>query len=242
MNKTIKMKSIFLPRLPHANSVQVWMDNEHRFIAANDSTVKLFGYAKLDSMLGKQPEHMKCQAVECAALFVLQNEIVMANQKPLIILDIHPYADGSTRTFMTTKCPLYDQNGKIFAVECQCVDIEEKNMSLFLSRLLSMDKIFNAGSANQTSYLMSQSNPVTSLSRREEECLFYVIRGFSMKQIAKLLSLKPKTVESYIENIKSKFGCTTKQQLIECAIVNGLIPFIPRSLFGKANLSIILTS
>lgn len=70
----------------------------------------------------------------------------------------------------------------------------------------------------------------THLSSRESECLFYLLRGKTAKQIARLLNLSPKTVEHYIENIKLKFQCQTKSELISKAIEQGFTNIIPKSI------------
>lgn len=53
------------------------------------------------------------------------------------------------------------------------------------------------------------------LSKREAQCLYYLLRGQSAKEIAKSLCLSPRTVESFIEAIKRKTGIHSKTKLIE---------------------------
>ena len=52
-------------------------------------------------------------------------------------------------------------------------------------------------------------------SRREFECIKYLARGYSMKEIGQILSLSPRTVESYLENVKNKTNCHFKSQIID---------------------------
>lgn len=65
------------------------------------------------------------------------------------------------------------------------------------------------------------------LSKRQSECLYYLLRGKSAVAIAKILKLSPKTVEYYIDEIKNKMRCRNKAELIEKAIDNGYIEFNP---------------
>jgi DNA-binding CsgD family transcriptional regulator len=44
----------------------------------------------------------------------------------------------------------------------------------------------------------------------------------TMKQIAYELGLSPKTVEHYLETVKLKLKCHTRQELIEKALAIGL--------------------
>lgn len=53
-----------------------------------------------------------------------------------------------------------------------------------------------------------------ALSKREQECLFYVSRGCIMKEISQHMGISPRTVESYIENIKIKIGLRRRSSLV----------------------------
>lgn len=54
----------------------------------------------------------------------------------------------------------------------------------------------------------------TFLSKREAECLLYFSQGRTMKEIAARIHLSPRTIETYINNIKNKVGCHTKGELV----------------------------
>lgn len=51
-------------------------------------------------------------------------------------------------------------------------------------------------------------------SRREAECLKYLYYGKSAKEIAKILQLSPRTIETYINNIKSKTHINSLQEIL----------------------------
>lgn len=61
------------------------------------------------------------------------------------------------------------------------------------------------------------------ISGRELECLLHTIVGASAKQIAKQLGISPRTVETYIEQLKIKFECRSKLALIGKLANNKLI-------------------
>ena len=52
------------------------------------------------------------------------------------------------------------------------------------------------------------------LSEREREVLAHIVRGLSNKEIARVLSLSPRTVESHRANIFAKLECASLAQLI----------------------------
>lgn len=55
------------------------------------------------------------------------------------------------------------------------------------------------------------------LSRRERECLELLLAGESAKGSAQHLNLSPRTIESYLENIRAKLGCVNKEALLSFA-------------------------
>ncbi|WP_058477833.1 LuxR C-terminal-related transcriptional regulator [Legionella steigerwaltii] len=55
------------------------------------------------------------------------------------------------------------------------------------------------------------------VSERELQCLYYLIKGFALKQIAYVLEISPRTVEHHINNAKSKLNCYHRSDLIEKA-------------------------
>ena len=95
----------------------------------------------------------------------------------------------------------------------------------------SMDvKYFGEGI--QVGYRIIKAFEWLNLSVRESECLFYLIRGKTAKSIAAKLNLSVRTVESYIDYIKFKMGCYTKEDLIGKAFDLDLIAYIPESVLS----------
>ncbi|MGQ9557910.1 MAG: response regulator [Desulfurispora sp.] len=66
-------------------------------------------------------------------------------------------------------------------------------------------------------------DPYQLLSAREREVLRLIARGYSLTEIAELLSLSVKTVETYKSRIMQKLGFCKKSQLIEYALAQGVL-------------------
>lgn len=58
------------------------------------------------------------------------------------------------------------------------------------------------------------------LTEREAQCLSYLSAGKSTKNIAKALAISPKTVDIYINNLKKKFDCHTRIELISKLVID----------------------
>lgn len=61
------------------------------------------------------------------------------------------------------------------------------------------------------------------LSQREFECLLWVYKNRSMKQIGRILSLSPKTVECHIASLRKKLGCCSMLELSDIYSNNPII-------------------
>lgn len=67
-------------------------------------------------------------------------------------------------------------------------------------------------------------SPLESLSRREAEILRLVAQGRSSSEIGKLLSLSPKTVDTYRSRLMRKLGLPDLVALVKFAVREGLVP------------------
>ncbi|NIO41490.1 MAG: response regulator [Burkholderiales bacterium] len=67
-------------------------------------------------------------------------------------------------------------------------------------------------------------SPLARLSLREREVLQLVAEGKSYAEIADILSLSPKTVETYRSRLMRKLGITDLPTLVRFAIQHGLTP------------------
>ncbi len=66
--------------------------------------------------------------------------------------------------------------------------------------------------------------PLARLTPREREILPLVVEGKSSVEIAALLSLSPKTIETYRSRMMRKLSISDLPGLVKFAILNGLIP------------------
>lgn len=55
------------------------------------------------------------------------------------------------------------------------------------------------------------------LAPREKQCIKFLLQNLSAKETAFLLGLSTRTVEYYFENIKNKWDCSTKQEILRLA-------------------------
>ena len=65
------------------------------------------------------------------------------------------------------------------------------------------------------------------LTFRESECLFFLIRGFPIKSIARKMGVSEKAVDAFSAKVRIKLSCTTKADLVEKIFNDGVLGVIP---------------
>lgn len=63
--------------------------------------------------------------------------------------------------------------------------------------------------------LLPLNDMEVSISKQEYHCLGFLIQNRSVKEIAQLMNLSPRTVETYLNNLKSKLHCQNNSELIQ---------------------------
>jgi len=101
---------------------------------------------------------------------------------------------------------------------------------------MSVERVSN-DLIGQSSYMLSTKFSSVKITERQSEVLFYTIRGKTVKQIARFLSLSPRTIDEYLEQLRNKFDSSNKHELIDKAICSGFLNVIPETLL-KTQLSI----
>lgn len=75
-------------------------------------------------------------------------------------------------------------------------------------------------------YTLEFNGKYYSFSRREIECFLHVFKGKTAKVIGRQLNLSPRTVETYINNLKNKVGLSSMTQLYPLLLENPLIQYL----------------
>jgi two-component system response regulator NreC len=70
-----------------------------------------------------------------------------------------------------------------------------------------------------------EADVFATLSEREKEVLSWTAKGYANKEIAEMLIVSVKTVESHKSNLMEKLGLKTRPDLIKYAMKKGLLQF-----------------
>lgn len=181
----------------------------------------ILAYAKAnskDDIIGKTDHELPWH--EFADLYRAHEEDAIAGKHYSAIMPIKIY-NGDIKLFLHTKVSNLDENGKVKSILCRAVEIINPNMYK-LAQAISVQT-----NADEDTLYIGKNTDEYKLSKRQEETLFLLIRGKSAKSIARILNISPRTVEYYIEIIKHKFHCHSKQALIDKVINSDFSKLIP---------------
>ena len=64
-------------------------------------------------------------------------------------------------------------------------------------------------------YYLSGDFADVYLTKREAECIFWIVQEYTIPQTADIMGLSARTVEFYVKNLKLKLCCKNKKELIE---------------------------
>lgn len=216
---TLKMEM-----LDQFTDLYVWKkDLNLNFIDLNESAAKAFGFYDRRHAIGKSDFDIPSKLSQFANVFRSHDMNVIKNGKLAKFLEIQPCANNIWKILQVEKFP-WVENGKVTGVIGYSTDITKYYIKLDNFLLKNESKM----SDQQTS-----SDLKPNLSLREFECLFFLLRKCTAKEIANIFSLSYRTIEHYIETLKLKFNCKTSIDLIQKAKKLGYFNMIPHSIIQK---------
>ncbi|MFK7827649.1 MAG: PAS domain-containing protein [Oligoflexales bacterium] len=207
-------------------------DLELKFIYANAEYAKAIGLKDHLDIVGRTDYDMPSNTVNCADAFRSQDQMVIDQKQKMKVLDIHPFEDGSWKIFLFSKTPYLDVTNEVSGIIFHGEEITNSSLleiGSMLSKIPFKKPVING--LGQNSYQVdSMSNPI-NLSPRQSEVLFFLIRGKTGAQVAKILGISIRTFQEHLDHIKNKFNAQNKYELIDKAVELGYLNIIPASLF-----------
>lgn len=206
------------------------------FVDSNNICAQSFGFGHIDSILGSNDYEIPCGISEYAEIFRKNDRLVMEGNRAIKFFEILHCANG-WKVMIITKAPLFDAQKNVIGTRGYSIDVTNPFANLGYL-LLKNQPSFRKNKSMQASYFIG-ANDKFHLTNRQSECLFLLLRGKTIKEIAKFLRLSPRTIEDFVNQLKDRFNCQTKSELITAAIEHGFLNVIPPQ-FLNQQLSIII--
>lgn len=192
-------------------------DIDHKNRIMNDIAFETCGYNSMRDAIGRSMSDIADK--ESAQRVFAYQKYTMQTEQMNYIEDEVILKNGSFFQSLNIIKPLYNLENKIIGIygftilpEVHSVPQSLKKLSQLC--LLNENKFYNDKLALFSELIKNR----IYLSKREWECLEYLIRGYTMKTIAARMALSPRTIEFYILNLKQKFKANNKSDLLDIVI------------------------
>lgn len=193
-------------------------------VTVSTSFSKHAGYHNPIDYLGATSYDLKCPAVNLAGTFTAQDQDILKKHvfKPFLLI----------ATYSNRELDLYFMTKEHVSAHMVC-NVRKMKSGLINNELRSRINALPSNYKSQINTCYEIVNQFLDLSDRESEVMHFLLQGKSSGTIAEILHLSKRTVQHYIENIKTKLDCNTTQQLIELGSFLGLNEKVPGSLVYK---------
>lgn len=222
----------FVTQLP---GLVIAKDNCSNYISISNEFAKLLGWKSAHECSGRTDYEIPCAAAQFAQQFIKMDQDTIHSGVKMLALDIQPYSAG-WKLLLVERNPIKNHDGIVEGLFNQCIDVSEIGLFKNYLQVYQHDLKLLGKQANPTSYVLTHVHSSLSLTEKQENCLFLLIRGKTTKEIAKQLGVSPRTIESHLDAMKIKLNCDNKSALIEKAIDHGFLFYIPK-LFQTNNTS-----
>ncbi len=209
--------------------ISLWKKDSHSvFVDVNQEYTRLFGFKRVDDVIGKTDADLPCQVANISDIIQINDKEVLKNKEVIKFLEILQVANDEWKILFIVKTPYYENNQSAgiaaFGIE----------IPYFKYKQLGIDP--NTTSLKQDSYRIIDANQL--FTQKEMECLFLFLRNKTVRDMGFLLAIPPRTVEKLLSSIKTKMGCATDLQLRTEAIDRNYLNIIPSSLLQCDPISI----
>lgn len=206
-------------------AIQLIKDFDYRYQQCNDAYAHLVKLPDRESLHGKDDEyfiknfmagHKEVSQIQLLNEF-LQQDTYCFRGGSLFILDAHYYS-GERHFLLTHKSPYYGDNGKISGVQCSGINLGTLKSNELATYLNNPQIHVTASSLEIIETYQATPLKQYALSPRELDCVPLLQYGKTNQDIAAVLGVSRRTVESHIESIKQKTKSPNKKALVELLI------------------------
>lgn len=187
-----------------------WKNKELLYLGCNENFSTILQLKDPEQIVGLSDRDL-IDYNEQAFIFHYENDMRALSGETVECLHVST-APYDLMVFNMIKKPLMDAKKRVVGVIFHCSPLNKAQIRSVMSADVAKTSDFGADNYSINEY---------KLSKRERECLSYLLRGKTVREISMILGLSKRTVETYVENVKHKFRCHTRTELLVEAIKKG---------------------
>lgn len=193
-------------------------DKNGKYLELNDLFVYTSSMSRAGDIIGKTDKDMPWDK-EAPLMMGNDKKIIYQEESGIFIENAYCFGN-QIRYFLSHKLPLLNRAGKKIGTIGASFLLDD--IHIVSDWLKKSGFAFNVDPAK-----LLTAKKERELTQRQIDCLVCLVKGMSVKQIAKQLELSPKTVEHYLAAIRKKLHCNSRYELISKALQ---MPYIRESL------------
>lgn len=189
-------------------------DRQGKYHACNDYAAKQAGFEKENDLIGTTD--FSCCWKSDALSYQQMDKKVIDEKHPLSFIETIRDTDQNILNALTYKVPFITRSRQTMVFGISLVINSE---SFIPDILLGMKAPFDLTTTKIIVSKNKVSNTIKNnqLTKRQLECLYYLVKGMTAAQIADEIFLSKRTVESYMVILKHKLNCNSRSELINKA-------------------------
>ncbi len=206
------------------NAWRIEKDLDSRFISVSEQVLEYVKAKSDDVFLGK---------TDCDLPWGVHAEIFRQHELDAIAGNnysmLYPITspDGDDSLFLHSKAARKDEKNTVVGVSCSIIEVINPDVYKLLLHLKKRSP------EDKSLFFLNKNHKKFIFTDREQEVLFFVSKGKTSKEIAKILHVSPKTIEKHIENMKFKTGARSKLELLDQAYEFGFSQNLPSAFSVK---------
>jgi len=205
-----------------ANLCVYWKDKQGKYLGVNNKYLLENNMKSQKDVIGKNDNNFVWE--ENAPKIMAHDKEVMLSRKKHIYFEVIKAVSGDFyRNYLSYKIPLLSRSGKIIGIFGMSLLLNENNAIDFNNINGDIVSLFIGGVSTRSELILPTTKLQSFLTQRQEQCLYFMAKGMTMKQIAHAIGLSPKTVEHHIDALKIKLNCFSRSALIAKAFELGIV-------------------
>lgn len=210
-----------------------WRDLDSNLILANEKEAAAIGLESATTLINKPRAYNAISVYDDNLIrqFRESDKKVLQTHAQARYINFLQFADMSWNLLIGMKFPVFNHLNQLVAIAAFKIDIGDSTLSILNFDQCETEMIHKKiQNYHQFHYCIEEQTDNSMLSKRQKQCLFYLLRGQSARQIGEKLCISKRTVETHIEFILSKMQCNSRAELIDKALKSGLLNTLKENL------------
>lgn len=191
-----------------------FLNHEARTQKINENSAATSGFVSVKSAIGKSIADVT--KPHSAAIVMSHNREVIDQAKKGIYEETLDRKSDSIINVFAVKSPWYNADNKVIGLFGCGLSLGILPLAKSLSLIADIGMLHSSNTqGNDQDFFAKSIRENIYFTKREQDVIYFLIRGKSAKNISEILGLSRRTVETHLNHIKEKMGVYTKSDLIE---------------------------